>query len=110
MALDENREVPASEVAAHWYEEIYLPLVRTLRQREVQRAFPQLTEADLYLCVYNHRAAVMEALDREIDYETAVDDLLRQQAEGRWWRMARKVSTLLTSLRARLGRSTGRGE
>ncbi|MFC2046271.1 universal stress protein, partial [Chloroflexota bacterium] len=66
------------EAAVLWYDEDYLPDVRVLRERDIQRAFPNRTEADLFLWLCEHRAALGVALGWSVDTETAADDLARR--------------------------------
>jgi hypothetical protein len=50
--------VPAEEVAAHWYDEVYLPAVEAIHREGLADLFPELTDGDLYLKVYQWRRAV----------------------------------------------------
>ena len=38
-----------------WYDNIYMPVVRAIHQKELMSAFPNRTEADLYLWIAHHR-------------------------------------------------------
>lgn len=71
----EQREVPYREAVAGWYDDVYLPIVQVIRNRSVLRDFPGRTEADLYLWISKHRAALQEALEWEIEPEDAAADL-----------------------------------
>jgi hypothetical protein len=42
-------------IAADWYEHIYRPAVEAARREGVQAAFPDATEADLFLAIYQRR-------------------------------------------------------
>lgn len=50
-----NAEVPYEEAAASWYEKVYLPLVRLIREQEILIEFPGRTVTDLYLWVIEHQ-------------------------------------------------------
>ena len=78
MGLEQEREIPYEEAVAHWYNEIYLPIVQVIRQRGILRDFPGRTETDLYLWVSEHRAELKEELGWEIEPEAAVADLVAQ--------------------------------
>lgn len=55
MGLDFKRDVAESEAVEHWYDTVYLPVVRVVGDSGVMSAFPNRTEADFYLWVMDHR-------------------------------------------------------
>ncbi len=55
MGLDEQRDISDAEAVAHWYDTVYLPIVRVVRASEILQEFPARTEADLYLWVLDHQ-------------------------------------------------------
>jgi nucleotide-binding universal stress UspA family protein len=75
MGLEQQREIPYAEAVGHWYDEVYLPVVQVIRQRGILRDFSERTEADLYLWISKHRAALEEGLGWQIDAESAAADL-----------------------------------
>jgi hypothetical protein len=75
MGLEQKREIPYQEAVAHWYDEVYLPVVHVIQEQGILRDFPQRTETDLYLWVSQHRAALGERLGWEIKPEAAATDL-----------------------------------
>ncbi len=58
MGLDQRREIPYPEAVAHWYDQVYQPVADVIRERGLLRDFPDRTEADLYLWISEHRAAL----------------------------------------------------
>ncbi len=78
MGLERKREIPYEEAVAHWYDEVYLPVVQIIRGQGVLRDFPGRTEADLYLWVAEHRAALEEELGWEVRPEAVAADLATQ--------------------------------
>ncbi len=50
-----GRDIPRDEAVAHWYDEVYMPIVRVIREQNVLRLFPNRTEADLYRWIIDHR-------------------------------------------------------
>lgn len=75
MGLEQRREISYAEAAAHWYDEVYLPVVQVIQERGILRDFPERTETDLYLWVSEHRAALHKQLGWEIRPDTAAADL-----------------------------------
>jgi nucleotide-binding universal stress UspA family protein len=63
------------EAVAWWYDEVYLPVVQVIRDRDLLSEFPGRTETDLYLWVSLHQAALREALEWEIEADDAAADL-----------------------------------
>jgi hypothetical protein len=55
MGLDWQRDISEEEAVAHWYDNVYLPIVHVIRETEVLKEFPDFTEGDLYLWVLDHQ-------------------------------------------------------
>ena len=53
-----GRPVPISEAVTSWYDEIYLPIVRVVRDRKLLEHLPDRSEADVYLWVAANRQAI----------------------------------------------------
>lgn len=78
LALDQRCEITPTESAADWYDNIYLPVVRAIRNECLLRDFPGWTEADLYLALCEHRIALEAAVGHRVQIELAAVDLARQ--------------------------------
>lgn len=78
MGIDENREVSWPEAVQHWYDTLYLPVIQVVREHGILQDFPGRTEADLYLWVSEHRAALERELGWWIRPEAAASDLAAQ--------------------------------
>ena len=76
MGIDQGKEIPYEEAVIHWYDTLYLPMVRVIRGRGMLRDFPDRTEADLYLWIVEHRAALAEEVGWEARPESAAADLI----------------------------------
>ena len=55
MGLEEKRDIPEEDAVTHWYDTVYLPIVRVIRERGALEEFPGRTEGDLYLWVLDHQ-------------------------------------------------------
>lgn len=92
MGLDRKREIPYGEAVAHWYDEVYLPVVAIIRSQKILKDFPGRTEADLYLWISKHRAELMAEPGPEIKSGQAAADFVSrfspkpQHLPGRVWR------------------------
>ena len=62
-----------------WYEEVYLPVVKLIRELGVMRRFPERTEADIYVLLSEEREELEGALQWRLDPQRAVTALLQEQ-------------------------------
>lgn len=69
-----HREARVDEAVKDWYEYIYMPIVRIVRDRGVLDAFPRLTEADIYLWVMKHRSVLGEEAGHDIGPVESAED------------------------------------
>ena len=69
-------EIPYEQAVTRWYDEIYRPVVRVIRERGILREFPGRTETDLYLWISKHRQELVDELGWKIDSETASADFV----------------------------------
>ncbi len=67
LGVEQRREVPEPEAVADWYDHVYLPVVRVIRDQQALEKFPGRTEADLYLAVSGYRPLLDEFLDWEFE-------------------------------------------
>jgi uncharacterized protein DUF4032 len=51
----QQRDVGRDEAVASWYDTVYTPIVRVIREQNVLKHFPGRTEADLYRWIMDHR-------------------------------------------------------
>jgi hypothetical protein len=54
MGEKHKSPVKYADAAAHWYDKVYLPLVKIILQEKTLDKFPGRTEADLYLWIIEH--------------------------------------------------------
>jgi nucleotide-binding universal stress UspA family protein len=99
MGLEQKEEIPYAEAVTHWYDEVYMPVVQVIREKGILRDFPGRTEADLYLWVSEHRAALEKALGWEIRPEAAASDLAERSAARRGRAVARVRAKILDVIR-----------
>jgi hypothetical protein len=60
MGLDLKRDISEVEAIKHWYETVYLPVIRVIRDTDIMKEFPGRTEGDLYLWVLDHQHYLLE--------------------------------------------------
>jgi hypothetical protein len=79
-------ELPADEeVAADWYDNVYLPGVTALQRESLPEVYAYKTDADLFLWVYQRRRAP-RVVDADSDFDAAARDAGRQRVSRRFRR------------------------
>lgn len=94
MGQKKHREIPIEEAAAHWYDTVYWPIVKIIRERGLLRDFPGRTEADLYLWLSEHQAKLQEELSGRVEPGRLASDFVAQHSprlERRAARLGQKV-------------------
>jgi nucleotide-binding universal stress UspA family protein len=93
--------LPFEEAVTDWYDNVYIPLAETIRDRGLLRWFPDRTITDLYVWISENRAALEKELGWEIHSNAAITDLILERsvkAEPGSWRKSHTVSRYTDSL------------
>jgi hypothetical protein len=61
---------PVEQVAADWYDNVYLPGVAAVDRAGLRELYPYKTEASLFLWIYERRRD-LRVLDPDADFDTA---------------------------------------
>ncbi len=114
LGVQRNGEVPYEEAVTSWYDNVYLPLVSIIRERNILREFPGRTETDLYLWIIEHQRYLEEAHEDKVSLAEAADHYARKYSQrplkrlGKFFRRAvRRVSTGDETQEAEAGREQG---
>ena len=110
LSEGEGPGVSLEEAAADWYDHVYLPTAYAIRESGMLRDFPGQTEADLYLLVSEHRAALQRSLGWSITPQVGASDLTAQQAarrEGLVTRASRRLMQAVVPDELRPGPAAG---
>ncbi len=79
MGEKRDRPVAYEDAVAHWYDRVYLPLVKIIEEGKILNKFPGRTEADLYLWIIEHLWYLREECPEcNTSYEQAVADFTRR--------------------------------
>lgn len=78
LGHERGLEVPYAEAVGSWYDQVYLPAMKTVRESGLCGDFPNRTEADLYLWTMHHLADLREQFSDAVDPAMAASDLARQ--------------------------------
>jgi hypothetical protein len=60
--LAQGRALDRAEISADWFEQVYEPAITAIRGEGLDRACPDATDADLFLCVWQRRRELMPDL------------------------------------------------
>ncbi|MBA2755102.1 MAG: transcriptional regulator [Chloroflexia bacterium] len=96
-----HRPASTAEAVGDWYDYIYMPIVRVVRERGVLDRLPHHTEADVYLWVMRHRGELEQQLGQDVGPIASATDYAEEVAER---------STASARLRAVLRRIIGRAQ
>ncbi len=103
---EERPDVPYDEAVTGWYDTVYLPIVKLIRQQGLLRNFPSRTEADIYAFLYDHLEDLEEQLGWDVDVETAVENLAERGSRSK--RAARRIWQAITPLPLEEGPEPGK--
>ena len=78
LGRDWQRDVSREEAVAHWYDEVYMPIVQVIREQGVLPHFPGRTEADLYRWIIDHRWYMRERTGADPGPAAATCDYVEQ--------------------------------
>ena len=67
MGLDMKRDITDEEAVIDWYDAVYMPIVKVIRQSKILQDFPGRTEGDLYVWVLDHQQHLAEAGGQGLD-------------------------------------------
>lgn len=85
MGLEQQREVAWEEAVAHWYDQVYLPIGRVIREQDIPARFPQRTETELYVWIIDHRHFLSAEAGQEVPAEEAGSDFAERFGEQTLW-------------------------
>jgi hypothetical protein len=82
-----KHEITWEEAVGHWYDKVYLPLVKVIHQEQILKDFPHRTEADLYVWISAHLWYLREEYQQEISMEDAALHFANIYSENIWHRI-----------------------
>ncbi len=72
-----DRDVTVQEAADSWYRHLYRPIVEVIRRYQILDAFPNHTEADLYLWSMSHRHHLARKQGKQVSVADAMTSFAR---------------------------------
>jgi hypothetical protein len=90
LGIEQKRKIAWKEAVTSWYDHLYLPVVRVVREHGILKNFPRRTEADLYLWIMDHHYFLNEQ-DENVALEDAAIDFAEQYSQRFDKRLLRSV-------------------
>jgi hypothetical protein len=90
LNLHQREEIPLADAAISWYDNVYLPIVRIIRDARLLARFPGATEADLYVYIGHHWAELGKKYGPIFTLEEAAEDYSSGTRGSRLVRLARR--------------------
>ncbi len=84
MGMQKGRPISDQEAVIGWYRDVYRPLIKIIRRRDILKEFPHRTEMDLYLWIIEHRYYLSEEHERPVSLEAAASNFASQFSERRF--------------------------
>jgi hypothetical protein len=79
MGIECKCPVTWEEAVASWYDSVYAPMVLAIREHDMLDEFPNRSEADLYVWLIRHQAALQEAYGEPPSADATVDHFIEQK-------------------------------
>ncbi|MBA2312860.1 MAG: hypothetical protein H0V97_08710 [Actinobacteria bacterium] len=93
--MERGEVLSLEEIAADWYDSVYLPTIEEMRAERLADAFPRATEGDLFLRIWQRRRSILAGRDG-VSLEETVRAMSGEEG-GRFGVKARKAAKRLTS-------------
>ena len=84
-----NDEICLEQAAVEWYDEVYLPVLRIIRSRNILRWFSDRTEADLFTWIMDYRVRSEEALGWTVTTRDVAENMTYNYARDIRYRLRR---------------------
>ena len=82
LSQEEGRQASLDEAVMAWYDNYYAVVVHNIHRLGILRDFPNHTEGDIYMLVWEHRGMLMETTKIAVSVDLATEDLAAQKGES----------------------------
>ena len=86
LEKEKEKEIPLSEAACSWYDNVYTPLASIIRKNRIMRQFPHRTETDFYLWMIQHRRQLINEHGWKVEPESIVEVYTKKYG-GFFWKI-----------------------
>lgn len=78
---NQHREITFDEAVISWYDNVYMPIVKAIREQKILDDFPGRTETDLYLWIVRHQWLLREEYGEELPIEQITETVSEQYSD-----------------------------
>jgi hypothetical protein len=82
MSQQQKLEVALWDAVAGWYDSVYMPIVRLIREENMLEQFPRRTETDLYLWIMDRLNDLRQRYGSAVAPDDAVEDFMRRHEKA----------------------------
>jgi hypothetical protein len=93
LGEERNACISFADATISWYDNIYMPMVKVIREQNILAGFPERTETDLYVWIMDHRWYQMKDNQLDVSLEDAARDFYNEYAENPVKRLLHRIST-----------------
>jgi hypothetical protein len=93
-------EISYPEAVAGWYDEVYYPLVKVIKEGGILSEFPGRTPTDLYLWIIEHLWYLRQEINSEVSMQEAAHHFTDEFSKNplrKLWQLIRKVGRVMAS-------------
>jgi hypothetical protein len=94
LNLNREDEIPFTEAVLSWYDSVYMPIVRVIRDEKLLPRFPGTTESELYVFIGKHWSELGRRYGPLFTLEEAAEDFSHRQRISRPTRVLRWIARL----------------
>jgi hypothetical protein len=99
LQQERGQSVPWDEAVTHWYDQVYVPIVRAIRRHNLLTQFRDRTEGDLYLWISRHQWELRERYGTyTVDADLAAADFAAQHTGEPLGKVQQLVRNARTSI------------
>lgn len=81
LSLERGQDIPYEEAVTSWYDNVYQPIVKAIRDHGILKRFPGRTEADLYIWISRWQYELSERYGKPVSAEDALEDFADQRSK-----------------------------
>ncbi|MCJ7622136.1 MAG: DUF4032 domain-containing protein [Anaerolineaceae bacterium] len=89
-----SQNVVWEDAVEDWYNQVYLPLVKVIRENKIMKNFPERTEADLYLWIIEHLWYLREEFQKDVSLESAASHFADEYSQRPLHQIFKLISKL----------------
>ncbi len=90
--MNDREEILFEEAMKSWYRNVFMPIVRVVREQKLPGRFPGRTGADLYVWLVKHWDELKKSHGGEFPLADAAEDFSGRFGKGLWKRLAEAIS------------------